>query len=114
MISRLYLLALVIAISMTMGGCKLLSGTSKQDNSPEKWEDKIAEFEAMNNAKVEYLPSGDAGTALNQAILSKNNPLADVFFGVDNTFLGRALDNDIVIEDALVPARRATRIDPAI
>jgi len=55
----------------------------------------IAEFEATYNAKVQLLPSGDAGSALNQAILSKNNPLADVFFGVDNTFLSRALEADI-------------------
>ena len=58
-------------------------------------EEVIAEFEATNNAKVEFLPSGDAGSALNQAILSKNNPLADVFFGVDNTFMSRALEADI-------------------
>ena len=58
-------------------------------------EEVIAEFEAANNAKVEYLPSGDAGSALNQAILSKNNPLADVFFGVDNTFMSRALEAEI-------------------
>ncbi len=51
----------------------------------------IAEFEAANNAQVKLLPSGDTGAALNQAILSKNNPLADVFFGVDNTFMSRAL-----------------------
>ena len=58
-------------------------------------EEVIAEFEATNNVKVEYLPSGDAGSALNQAILSKNNPLADVFFGVDNTFMSRALEAEI-------------------
>jgi len=58
-------------------------------------EEVIAEFEAAHQAKVELLPSGDAGSALNQAILSKNNPLADVFFGVDNTFLSRALQSEI-------------------
>jgi thiamine transport system substrate-binding protein len=58
-------------------------------------EDVIAEFEQANNAKVEFLKSGDAGAALNQAILSKGNPLADVFFGVDNTFFSRAIDADI-------------------
>jgi thiamine transport system substrate-binding protein len=58
-------------------------------------EEVLAEFETQNNAKVELLPSGDAGAALNQAILSKNNPLADVFFGVDNTFMSRALTEDI-------------------
>jgi thiamine transport system substrate-binding protein len=58
-------------------------------------EEVITEFETANNARVEYLPSGDAGATLNQAILSKNNPLADVFFGVDNTFMSRALESDI-------------------
>jgi thiamine transport system substrate-binding protein len=55
----------------------------------------LAEFEKANNAKIKVLPSGDAGAALNLAILSKNNPLGDVFFGVDNTFLSRALKADI-------------------
>jgi thiamine transport system substrate-binding protein len=58
-------------------------------------EEVIVEFEELHNAKVELLPSGDTGAALNQAILSKNNPLADVFFGVDNTFLSRALEAGI-------------------
>lgn len=52
-------------------------------------------FEKENNAKLRFLKTGDAGAALNQAILSKNNPMADVFFGVDNTFLSRALKSDI-------------------
>ncbi len=55
----------------------------------------LAQFEAEHNVQLELLPSGDAGTALNQAILAKDNPLADVFFGVDNTFLSRALEADI-------------------
>jgi len=58
-------------------------------------EETIAAFEAANNARVVLLPSGDAGAALNQAILAKDNPLADVFFGVDNTFMSRALAADI-------------------
>ncbi len=55
----------------------------------------VAKFEQANNAKLTFLPSGDAGAALNKAILSKDAPLADVFFGVDNTFLSRALDAGI-------------------
>jgi thiamine transport system substrate-binding protein len=57
--------------------------------------DVIKAFETANNAKVVILQSGDAGAVLNQAILTKNAPLADVLFGVDNTFLSRALDADI-------------------
>jgi hypothetical protein len=40
---------------------------------------------------VQLLTLGDAGAALNKIILSKDAPLADLFFGVDNTFLSRAL-----------------------
>lgn len=55
----------------------------------------VAAFEQANNVKVTFLPSGDTGFALNKAILAKNNPIADVFYGVDNTFLSRALTEDI-------------------
>lgn len=55
----------------------------------------IAAFEEANNAKIDFLRAGDAGAVLNQAILSKENPLADVFFGVDNTFFSRAIDAGI-------------------
>ena len=51
----------------------------------------LESFEKSHGLKLKVLKSGDAGTALSQAILSKSNPLADVFFGVDNTFMGRAL-----------------------
>jgi thiamine transport system substrate-binding protein len=55
----------------------------------------IARFEAETGATVKFLKSGDAGAALNQAILSKDAPLADVFYGVDNTFFSRAIQADI-------------------
>jgi thiamine transport system substrate-binding protein len=58
-------------------------------------EEVIAQFEQANNVKITFLKSGDAGAALNKAILSKDAPLADVFYGVDNTFLSRALEADI-------------------
>jgi thiamine transport system substrate-binding protein len=58
-------------------------------------ESVIRQFETANNAKVTFLKSGDAGAALNKAILTKQAPLADVFYGVDNTFLTRALQEGI-------------------
>lgn len=58
-------------------------------------EEVIKTFEQQNNLKVEFLKSGDTGSALNRAILTKASPQADVFYGVDNTFLSRALDADI-------------------
>jgi thiamine transport system substrate-binding protein len=55
----------------------------------------ISQFEQQNNVKVVFVKSGDAGAALNRAILTKGSPIADVFYGVDNTFLSRALDSGI-------------------
>jgi thiamine transport system substrate-binding protein len=55
----------------------------------------IQAFEQQYNAKVQILTSGDAGSLVNKAVLAKGNPLADVLYGVDNTFLSRALDEDI-------------------
>lgn len=51
----------------------------------------VAAFEKKHGFKIRFLKSGDAGAALNKAILSKNNPLGDLFFGVDNTFMSRGL-----------------------
>jgi thiamine transport system substrate-binding protein len=58
-------------------------------------EDVIKAFEEANNVKVSFVQSGDAGETLNKAILSKDAPIADVLFGVDNTFLSRALEAGI-------------------
>ena len=58
-------------------------------------EEVLAAFEAEHGVKVQVLTLGDAGAALNKIILSKDAPLADLFFGVDNTFLSRALAADI-------------------
>ncbi|MDX2934285.1 thiamine ABC transporter substrate-binding protein [Streptomyces ipomoeae] len=57
--------------------------------------DVLKAFEKESGYKVKVLKSGDAGQAVNQAILTKDNPQGDVFFGVDNTLLSRALDNGL-------------------
>jgi len=58
-------------------------------------DDLITQFELENNVKINFLLSGDTGAALNRAILTKESPQADVFFGVDNTFISRALEEKI-------------------
>ncbi len=73
-------------------------------------ESVIQEFEMANNIKVTFVKSGDAGMLLNQAILTKNNPIADVLYGVDNTFLSRALQEDLFIP---YPSPEIANINPA-
>jgi thiamine transport system substrate-binding protein len=59
-------------------------------------EDTFAAFTAETGHQVELLAAGDAGAMVNQAILTKDNPLADVIFGIDDTFLTRALNAGIL------------------
>ncbi|MEU9864770.1 thiamine ABC transporter substrate-binding protein [Streptomyces sp. NPDC047971] len=57
----------------------------------------LAEFTKQTGLTVKVLKSGDAGEAVNKEILTKGSPQGDVFFGVDNTLLSRALDNGIFV-----------------
>ena len=55
----------------------------------------IDEFETDNDATVVIQKAGDAGEALVRAILEKGNPSADLLYGIDNTYLERALEEKI-------------------
>ncbi|MGB9358515.1 MAG: thiamine ABC transporter substrate-binding protein [Acidimicrobiia bacterium] len=57
----------------------------------------LEEFTSETGVAVTVLESADAGTMVNQAILTKDNPVADVLFGIDNTFLSRAVDEGLFI-----------------
>ncbi|MCB0976712.1 MAG: thiamine ABC transporter substrate-binding protein [Acidimicrobiales bacterium] len=48
------------------------------------------DFTARTGIKVKVVQSGDAGQLVSQAVLTAGNPVGDVLFGVDNTFLCRA------------------------
>ena len=58
-------------------------------------DDVKAAFERESGLKLQILKSGDAGAALTTALLTAGNPQGDVFFGVDNNLLSRALDGDL-------------------
>jgi len=97
------IVALVLMISLLAAAC----GTNSESDSGatitlithESFAlspDVLEGFTADTGIEVKLLRSGDAGIALNQSILSKGNPLGDVIFGIDNTFMSRALDADIL------------------
>ena len=69
----------------------------------------LEEFTEETAIELRILRAGDTGTLLTQAILSANDPLGDVLFGVDNTFLSRALDADLFLPYV---SERLAEIDP--
>lgn len=57
----------------------------------------LDQFTAQTGITVKVLQAGDAGEMVNQAILTKGKPLGDALFGVDNTFLSRAVTAGIFV-----------------
>jgi len=57
----------------------------------------LAAFEERSGIDVELVTGGDAGSVVNQAILTKDDPLADVLYGIDTTFLSLAFDEDLFV-----------------
>ncbi|MCO5191711.1 MAG: thiamine ABC transporter substrate-binding protein [Anaerolineae bacterium] len=75
----------------------------------------LDQFSAETGIAVEIFKAGDGGQMVNQAVLARDNPLADVMYGVDNTFLSRALANDIFLAYAspeLANIDDALKVDP--
>lgn len=69
----------------------------------------LAAFEDETGITVSVLQAGDAGSVVNQAILTADNPIADVLFGVDNTFLSRAVEAGIFVPYRSTGLRRVDR-----
>ena len=57
--------------------------------------DALATFTADTGIDVEILVAGDTGTMLSKASLTAGNPEGDVMWGVDNTFLSRAVADGV-------------------
>ncbi|WP_462418314.1 thiamine ABC transporter substrate-binding protein [Kytococcus sp. Marseille-QA3725] len=58
----------------------------------------LEQFTKDTGIKVKVQKSGDAGALTNKLVLTKDKPLGDVVFGIDNTFGGRALAEGVVAE----------------
>jgi thiamine transport system substrate-binding protein len=114
--------ALAVGVAVTPVGASTTRGKTNSEtirlvthDSFAVSEDVLDAFTAKTGIEVEILQGGDGGTILNQAILTKDNPVGDVLYGVDNTFLTRALDEDIFERyrsPALDTVPEALRLDP--
>jgi thiamine transport system substrate-binding protein len=127
-----------LAISLALAGCSAdgtTTSASPQVSEPLEQveivlmthdsfavsDELLASFKSETGIEIKILRAGDAGAMVNQAVLTKDNPLADVMFGVDNNFLSRALEADIFepyespllasVPDELETDSRVTPID---
>lgn len=107
----------VVALTSVMAGCsspsakltKVVLVTHDSFAVPDKL---IKQFEADTGYQLEVVAPGDAGTLVNQLILTKDAPLGDVVYGIDNTFASRALAEGVI--DTNAGKRADWAIDPAL
>ena len=86
-------IALLIATLITLTGCQVQESNVVRLAAHDSFvisEELIEQFESETGYELEILRLGDTGSLTNQLILTKNAPVADAFFGIDNTFLARA------------------------
>jgi thiamine transport system substrate-binding protein len=127
-------LALLLAPALLLAACGDDDTATRRDDGPvtitlvthdsfDVSDEVLAAFTEETGIEVRLLPSGDAGSMVNQAILTKGSPQGDVLFGLDNSLLSRALEEDLFVayespaldevdpELILDPEHRVTPID---
>ena len=56
----------------------------------------LAEFKAQTGIAVKLIRAGDAGAMTNKLVLTKDQPIADAVYGIDNIFAGVANANGVI------------------
>jgi len=103
-------------LAMLLGGALVLTGCGSEKESatadqPESttitiathdsWnmtEEVLAEFTEQTGITVKLQAHGDAGTLTNKLVLTKDRPIADGVFGIDNTFATRAVEEGVLAD----------------
>lgn len=91
--------AMVVGLGLT--GCASSQNTTEGTPAPTEVvlathdsfamsDELIAEFEKSSGLKLTLIKAGDAGELTNKLTLTKDAPIADAVFGIDNTFAGVA------------------------
>ncbi len=72
----------------------------------------LAEFTRKTGYRVKVAQNGDAGELTNKLVLTKGSPIADLAYGIDNTFASRAVDQGILADyTSRTQAASASRFD---
>jgi thiamine transport system substrate-binding protein len=61
---------------------------------------QIKEFKKQTGLTIKVVHLGDAGALTNKLVLTQATPVADAFFGIDNTFSNAALEGNVVVDDS--------------
>lgn len=56
----------------------------------------IQQFEKNNNTTIKIIKAGDNNTLINRLILTKDHPIADVVYGINNNNIYKIIDNNLI------------------
>jgi thiamine transport system substrate-binding protein len=104
--------ALAVVALLTTSACSLTGESGNESETPDAngkvkqvtlvTHDSFAlpkrlekQFESSTGYRLKIQQSGDAGALTNKLVLTKDDPIGDVAFGVDNTFASRALTEGV-------------------
>jgi len=98
------LIAVIIAIAAIAGFISIhCSGASNKKDVTLITHDSfvmsptlVKEFDKSTGYTLHLLTAGDAGSMTNKLILTRNAPIADAVFGIDNTLSGEASANHLI------------------
>ncbi|WP_243658678.1 thiamine ABC transporter substrate-binding protein [Tamaricihabitans halophyticus] len=102
--SRLLTSAVSLFAIGALTGCTLIGDTSQPESNTvtlvthDSWaapQQVLDEFERESGITIKVNKSGDAGELTNKLVLTKDNPIGDIAYGVDSTFASRALDEEV-------------------
>ncbi len=100
--------ALAAATALALTACSAIDSGDDASSSPAQTvtlvthdsfalsDGLIDAFEEQSGLRVEIVTPGDGGSLVNQLVLTKDAPLGDAVFGIDNSFASRAIDAGVL------------------
>jgi thiamine transport system substrate-binding protein len=106
--------ALTVAAALTtcaglLAGCSVTTGSEDAGSADKQvvvathdsWamsKGVMRQFTKATGYTVRVEPNGDAGQLTNKLVLTKGSPIADMTYGIDNTFASRAVDEGVLTD----------------
>jgi thiamine transport system substrate-binding protein len=100
------------AESVPAEGQRVVRVVSYDSFTPTK--EVIERFTAETGIAIEILPKGDTGTMLNTSIIAKDEPFADVIWGIDSTFLSRAASSGLLKPHGIAAPPTQPSLQPSV
>ncbi|MFM1984429.1 MAG: hypothetical protein RL723_864 [Actinomycetota bacterium] len=101
------LFAAAALATLSLAGCSLTGEINKEvvvvtHDSVVFTDEVIAEFKKQTGITIKQIKAGDVGAMTNKLVLTRENPIGDLVYGIDNTFSPIAIESEL-IDGALEP-----------